>query len=130
MVIRLAPWWTGQTGWTSFLTQGERWPHASDLHALRFQPTPLHELHLDQHPFIDISNASDKPLQSWKQFLFQACDFFLPIGPIHPGAPQRLAPMRMENLLNGVEGGFQEQEGIFLRATEWRGGDRGCGHDG
>ena len=22
MVIRLAPWWTGQTGWTSFLTQG------------------------------------------------------------------------------------------------------------
>jgi hypothetical protein len=100
------------------------------LHPLNLQPTPLHELHLHQNPIIDISDAGDKALERWKHFLFLPGDFLLPIGLIQPSAAQRLAPMAIEDLLNGVERGFKEQEGIFLRATERRGGDSGCGHDG
>jgi len=99
------------------------------LNPLNLQPTALHDLHLHQNPIIDISDAGDKALERWKHFLFQPGDFFLPIELIQPSAAQRLAPMAIEDLLNGVEGGFKEQEGIFLRATERRGGDRGWGHD-
>jgi hypothetical protein len=35
-----------------------------------------------------------------------------------------------QDFLNGMEGGFQKQEGIFLRAAERRRGNRSWGHDG
>jgi hypothetical protein len=79
---------------------------------------------------IQLTNASQAALEGWKQFFFQEGDFFLPIGPFQPGAPQKAALETGQNVLNGMEGGFQQQEGIFLRAAEGRRRDRGCGHDG
>jgi hypothetical protein len=85
---------------------------------------------LGEDLIIQLTNASQATLEGRKHFFFQERDFLLPIGPIHPGAPQGTALETGQDLLNGMEGGFQEQEGIFLRAAERRRRDRGCGHDG
>jgi hypothetical protein len=88
------------------------------------------DLHLREDLPIQLTNASQATLESRKHFFLKQRDFLLPIGPIHPGALQRPALETGQDVLNGMEGGFQQQEGIFLRAAERRRGNRSCGHDG
>jgi hypothetical protein len=100
------------------------------LDALKLQAAVGQDLHLREDLLIQLTNASQATLKSRKHFFFQEGDFLFPIGPIHPGAPQRTALETGQDFLNGMEGGFQQQEGIFLRPAERRRGNRSCGHDG
>jgi hypothetical protein len=88
------------------------------------------DLHLGEDLLIQLTDASEAALESRKHFFYQEGDFLFPIGPIHPGAPQGPALETGQDFLNGMEGGFQQQEGIVLRPAERRRGNRSCGHDG
>jgi len=88
------------------------------------------DLHLGEDLLIQLTNPSQATLESRKHLFLKHRDFLLPIGPIHPGAPQGAPTMPHQHLLHRMKGGFQQQEGIFLWAAEGRKGDRSCGHDG
>jgi hypothetical protein len=100
------------------------------LDPLIFQEAVGQDLHLREDLLIQLTNASQATLESRQHFFFQEGDFLFPIGPIHPGAPQRPALETGQDFLNGMEGGFQQQEGILFWAAERRRRDRSCGHDG
>jgi hypothetical protein len=100
------------------------------LDALNFEEAVGQDLHLREDLLIQLTDASQATLEGRKHFFFQEGDFLLPIGPIHPGAAQRTATETGQDFLNRMEGGFQQQEGIFLGAAERRRRDRRCGHDG
>jgi hypothetical protein len=78
------------------------------------------DLHLGEDLLIQLTDASQAALEGRKHFFFQEGDFLLSIGPIHPGAPQGPALETGQDFLNGMEGGFEEQEGIFLGAAKRR----------
>ena len=86
---------------------------------LGFELTAQHQqLMLGQQPLIELINAGQTLADGGQDLLFQAGDLLLSIGLLAPGAAQRQIAPQHQHHLDGTEGGFEQQEGIFFWPAE------------
>lgn len=86
--------------------------------ALRLELGAPQQLLLGQQPLIELIDAGQALLDCRDHLLLEQGDLLFSIGLLDPDAPQRQAPPTQKDFLHGAERGFQQQEGIFLRAAE------------
>ena len=86
--------------------------------ALRLELGAPQQLLLGQQPLIELIDAGKTLLDCRDHFLLEQGDLLFSIGLLDPGAPQRQPAPAQQDLLDRAQRGFQQQEGIFLRAAE------------
>ena len=77
---------------------------------------------------IDLIDALQALLHRRQHLLLQQGDLLLPIGLLDPGAAQRKPSPQLQDPLDRLEAGFEQQERILLRPAERRGSSRKHGH--
>ena len=97
---------------------GHLQPQLSQRLALGLQLAALQKLLLGQQPLIQLINSLEALLDRGDHLLLKQANFLLAIGLLDPGAAQRQPPPQLQDPLDRLEAGFEQQERILFWFAE------------